>query len=534
MRSLFSILILALATVIYAQQSTKGAHVDIHVVPKFAMVGQAVQIIVDTATDGTNVDAKILIKHEKGETFQFTVKVPKSGKFTHTFTSTKQPGTYTVEITSPDGKGKGKSEFKVGTVSDLMTEVEKNFNEIDKRTESVIEEVKKIANSLPQSSDREELIKKLDDLKKEYDSAKLPPQQEIQDIKQLLQSSSNINPASITPLQDWLTESQATLSQYDNSPIKISSQDTICETIKTASEGMKLAALYVGVVTRGVKDLVSVLIGLPGSDHTRKGDYYQRNWPYWRDNLLKTLPNTISLVAQFVTNKFYERYCGEYSGPIVANFKVVFKEHGTKWHEYSVVLEGRFTLRFPKNTPPGGKVKMTGEIEGNATKFTFWEDIMVVGDFPRLTTVLERRWLPPPFFTDSTAKLDGVGVFARMLTPAYFNIPIIGEMDGDNIKVEFKEARVDFSPVIKNRLLLVVMTPLIPMVEVFEFPIQKARFIFARGMGEPCFMVVSQETSGKRYIAGDFERNHVSADKDLTVDWKIKLDTRKKSTSEIK
>lgn len=50
----------------------------------------------------------------------------------------------------------------------------------------------------------------------------------------------------------------------------------------------------------------------------------------------------------------------------------------------------------------------------------------------------------------------GAEVVARALTPAYFSVPVVAEMVGDTVRVQFKEAKVDFTEVVRNRLLFVV------------------------------------------------------------------------------
>lgn len=106
-------------------------------------------------------------------------------------------------------------------------------------------------------------------------------------------------------------------------------------------------------------------------------------------------------------------------------------------------------------------------------------------------------------------------------------MPVIAEKTGDTITMQFKEARVDFSEAVKNRLLFVVFTGLIPDFKVFTFPIQKAFWILSKGMEDPCILKVTGDPSGAGLIKFDKQPHRDSPDKSVTVDWVIKIDARK-------
>lgn len=97
-------------------------------------------------------------------------------------------------------------------------------------------------------------------------------------------------------------------------------------------------------------------------------------------------------------------------------------------------------------------------------------------------------------------------------------------MTGDTIKMQFKEARHDFSDAVKNRLLFVVFGGLIPDFKVFTFPIQKAHWILSKGLEDPAILMVTKDSSGGRVVKMTKQLHKDSPDKSVNVDWTITID----------
>ena len=77
-------------------------------------------------------------------------------------------------------------------------------------------------------------------------------------------------------------------------------------------------------------------------------------------------------------------------------------------------------------------------------------------------------------------------MYAQSLTPAYFNVFVDGELRRTDIVLHAQQATVDFSSRVYNRLTLVMLDRAVPfpIVQSFEFPIQKAQFIFSRSINQ--------------------------------------------------
>src|SRR5205809_6726312 len=118
-----------------------------------------------------------------------------------------------------------------------------------------------------------------------------------------------------------------------------------------------------------------------------------------------------------------------------------------------------FSLSYTKKNS-GDIIKMKGNLEGNATKFKFFEDITKENDFYSVSKgkieVVPIKTFTPLAVSVATSERDimGFGAIARGLaTPAYFNIPIDAEYDVDakKIKIFVNDALVDFTDLVANQ-----------------------------------------------------------------------------------
>lgn len=147
-------------------------------------------------------------------------------------------------------------------------------------------------------------------------------------------------------------------------------------------------------------------------------------------------------------------------------------------------MKAVLALRYPKEKAGGNIIRMKGNLEGNATKFSFFEDIEKNDEFQdgskgKIEVIPIKTYIP---FSVSlaTSEIDvmGFGAIARgMATPAYFNIPVDAEYDvNDNkIKIFLNAPIIDFSPAVSNQLIfLLVGGDLLPYVKRMSFPIHKA------------------------------------------------------------
>jgi hypothetical protein len=533
-----------------SQTRTPGSFVDVHVAPKIALLGQPVVVSGKTGYHEKSPTAAVKVKHESGEPAKtLTAKVTPEGAFTTTFTETKKEGKYSVVVTAADGKGEGKAEFEVRSIGGLADEIEHAFRELDDRAGRLLKQAEEMAIALPASEERDEVIKRIDDVQDRQRTVDLPPVEIIGELRRVAQGPTVVylpEQKVFGKLQEWIEEAEETTDEIDQSKVLDRSKDSICETINTAIEGCKFAALAFNVGKTGLQTLTNVFIdkaipavvsaamgenaaalgvssGLKSAAARLKG----------KTDLINSIPGLVLDIVEFGVKQLYDRYCGAYQGPIKIKMTMVWNEGSKPWMKYTVYLEGRMTLRFPLKSAPGQPLPMTGDVEGNAVKHEFWEDVFVVEPLPKTVILLNRTWLPPPAFPLAAESPLDMGSILRMVTPASFNVPLIAEMTGDTIKVQFKPARMDFSPLMVHRKLLVVFTGLLPDFTVMRVPIQSAFWILTKGFGDPGTIDVQKDASGKRFIAKTFAAHRETPDKGVVVDWQISLDSRKKSVNEL-
>ncbi len=531
------------APLAHAQGSTPGAHVDVTATPNVVLAGQPVAIGGSTGYSEKQHQVSVVVRHESGTpSATLTAAVQPSGRFDVTFADTRKPGKYLVTVTSPDGKGKGATSFRVDTIAGLAGDVETLSIEVDKRTKALVRFLKDTAVSLPASPEREKLIANATHLEEQAKAVHLPPVKILGALKKLVPQPNAAPPPDPSPLKelrDWVPQAEEVIDKIDKARIG-EKPAPICETINTAIEGAKFASYAFSVTSsllgtlvkigtdKGISALVEKL-GFEGTTGT--GIAYEiKVGAEALKGPMEGVTSALTSLTDWVeayTKSVFNRYCGSFDGPLAVSMTMVWNEAAVPWLKYGVRLEGRFRLRFPKDTAPGKPVYMTGELEGNATNFTFWEDVTVVDPLPKSILVLERRWLAPIPFKNSTASPLDFGMVARAATPAYFNVPVIAEMTGDTIKMQFKEARVDFTEAVNNRLLFVVMTPLMPDFKVFKFPIQKAYWILAKGFSDPCTLTVTDSGGVKGIRLTKNKAHRETAGKGVLVDWVIDVDARK-------
>jgi hypothetical protein len=188
-------------------------------------------------------------------------------------------------------------------------------------------------------------------------------------------------------------------------------------------------------------------------------------------------------LAQFAGNVLLQKYCGVIKGEIKHDYTINFRnKNEVSWWKYGAEMKGALVLRYPKEGSKGKIIKMKGNIEGNATNFSFYENAEANDEFfegsKGKIEVVELKVLKPLTvpFVSSLNDPGGFGAVARSLTPASFYITIDAEYDVDanKIKVFFNSALMDFTDAVNNQLIfLEIGADLFPYIKKMTFPIAK-------------------------------------------------------------
>jgi hypothetical protein len=211
-------------------------------------------------------------------------------------------------------------------------------------------------------------------------------------------------------------------------------------------------------------------------------------------------------LSQYVANRFFEKYCQQFQGPVSGTMSAEFYHQGQTWWRYTVEIQGQLTLRYPKDAA-GDAIALTGEFVGNATKFRSWDDIRVKFPEARGSIIKSLRREPltlgdmafmgdskfagtkiagqeVPSFNPITSTLDKGGPIVKgLLTPAFFRIPVRGDLRGDNLRLELQSAVKDFGDqqVSVTSVMFSVLS-LMPHVVKYTLPYKDAHWILSSAM----------------------------------------------------
>src|SRR6202000_988312 len=131
-------------------------------------------------------------------------------------------------------------------------------------------------------------------------------------------------------------------------------------------------------------------------------------------------------IIQICTNYIMSKYCGVLSGDMSEDYKCTFRNaDNAKWWEYTYHNDAVVKLRYLKSAATATSIKMKGNLEGNATKFTIFQKVSEMDDFKKAmknrAQIFSICLYAPPTMPASTSQADrktGFGAVARaIVTP---------------------------------------------------------------------------------------------------------------------
>jgi hypothetical protein len=417
-------------------------------------------------------------------------------------------GEFTVTVTSSDKKAKQSTTFTVESfdLPDYDEWPKENISETKKALEK-LEAAVDIAENGISPKDKEELEKKMDELKEKVDDVLLLFKdlgKANKEMMQLARKEKRLPPN----FSGYLAELNSTLADQASQMKKINEavhkpqDNTICEHLVMVNEACAALSTFTAPVARVIKTaLASIMSYATGSkpiDKENTPDKYYTFFPakiYSIYSTAKKDADGISTkltkvgftadLAQFAGDVLLKKYCGIFKGEIKHDYVIDSRNNdGITWLKYGVVMQGALSLRYPKEGSKGKIIKMKGNIEGNAIKFTFYqnveaEDGFYEGSHGKIEVVELRVIKPAAFpFVSSLNDPGGFGAVARCIaTPASFYIPIDAEYDVDanKIKIFLNTPLIDFSPSVQNQLIfLLIGADLSFYFKRMSFPVAKA------------------------------------------------------------
>jgi hypothetical protein len=201
---------------------------------------------------------------------------------------------------------------------------------------------------------------------------------------------------------------------------------------------------------------------------------------------------------------------------------VEFLHKGAPYVKYQVALSGKVVLRYGKPGSPNDPISLSGHIEGNGSDFGLWENAILLDDDHNLRNALLIRQTFAPI---PSAYVEDLGMIARMATPAYFRVPVAGQLIKGKVILKLLPATHDFADLVRGRVVYIGIIPALPVPAIvgFSIPFQKAHFILTRGMRDnPEFPVVVDNKAKLSLIERVFTREERRGGAEgVLVQWKI-------------
>jgi len=188
-------------------------------------------------------------------------------------------------------------------------------------------------------------------------------------------------------------------------------------------------------------------------------------------------------VIAYANEQLFAKYCEKFQGGFTATMLAHFYSKPTatgsttEWWTYSVAIEGKLVLRYPK-TAQGASVALSGQLEGGATHFGYAENVFstdLYGSMTKGGTVRTKDVAPA-----ATDNAEG-GMVNALTSPTSFYIPLTGQYSNGKVTIAIGNARTDFNDTYtRAHTFYVVIAPttlMLPVLGHFTLPYKNAEWI---------------------------------------------------------
>jgi hypothetical protein len=188
-------------------------------------------------------------------------------------------------------------------------------------------------------------------------------------------------------------------------------------------------------------------------------------------------------VVAFANERLFAKYCEKFQGGFTATMLAHFYSKPTatgsiaEWWTYSIAIEGKLVLRYPKSAQ-GTSVPLSGQLEGGATHFGYKEDVFNTDLYGSITKggIVRTKDVAPA----ATDNAEG-GVVNALTSPTSFYIPITGTFANGKVTIRIGNARTDFNETYtRAHTFYVVIAPttlMLPVLGHFTLPYKNAEWI---------------------------------------------------------
>ena len=439
-----------------------------------------------------------------------SVSLDANGKYTAVWNAGDKTGVYTVIVKSSDKKAQQSTRLTVYSLPQMSNWANENIDAANKAYDKLKEDVAKVDDNLS-AKNKSELDKKLGEVKDKVDDVlKLLKDLNTagKETAALAKKTKTLPPnisANLSELNNNLADNARQLKNFTRiTPPHEASDNTICEYLVIASEACAAFSAFTNIWSRSLATIAKNIMldkAVPTTVSTMINSRIPSEGEFAAKETSKIFATALfdaeSLTTklgqagiagdfiQFTSDILLKTYCGVFKGDFKHDYTVTFRnDKGETWWKYGVTMESTVSLRYPKDKSHGNVIQMKGNLEGNATNFTFFADVAKEDGFHegskgKIEVIPLHVYMPAALpFATSKKDVAGFGAVARgAATPAYFNIPVDAEYDVDanTIKLFVNAPIVDFTDLVCTQFLfLEVGGDLLPYIKKMNFPIHKA------------------------------------------------------------
>jgi hypothetical protein len=526
------------------QLSTKDGHITLKLSANKIFTGGSIAISGESVKykNFTQVQVKVT-GPAPADTRNITLTA--DGKYQTPWVASNKTGEYTVTVMSSDKKASQSATFTVEELELVFDDEwpEDNIKETQKALDRLEEVADKVKGNISPKN-KAELEVKMGELKKQVDGVLLlfkDLSKANKEMGLLVRKGKALPPnlaGNLSALNDDLADQAAQMKKINEMADHEPPDNSICEYLVMLNEACAAFSTFTNVWAKTMSSRIqniildkavpkaaseaqgAVGISAPADFPVKEATKIYATAKFDAKSLTETLGKAgiAGDILQFATEVLLKIYCEVFTGHFTHGYTIDFRNgKGETWWNYGVSMEAALTLRYPKKNISGTVIKMKGNLEGNATNFTFFEDIAKEDEFQEGSQgkleVVPIKSFTPLAVSVATSERDilGFGAIARGLaTPAYFNIVIDAEYDVDanTIKIFVDDALVDFMPWVANQFVFVLYGgDLIPWIKKMTFPIHKARLTINGVLKDQNEFPVKKDAKGNLSFEGKGSRH---------------------------
>jgi len=200
-------------------------------------------------------------------------------------------------------------------------------------------------------------------------------------------------------------------------------------------------------------------------------------------DMLDKATSLAGAVVAYANEQLFAKYCEKFQGGFKATMLAHFYSKPTatgsiaEWWTYSIAIEGKLVLRYPKSAQ-GTSVALSGQLEGGATHFGYKEDVFNSDLYGSITKggIVRTKDVAPA----ATDNAEG-GMVNALTSPTSFYIPVTGTFANDKVTISIGNARTDFNDTYtRAHTFYVVIAPttlMLPVLGHFTLPYKNAEWI---------------------------------------------------------